>query len=75
MPISATMHPVSSSMIAEMGYNPEAQVLYIRFKAGNSLYRYDELDPVVYAALTAAESAGKFFLKNIKGKYACVKVE
>jgi hypothetical protein len=63
--------PVESSMIASALY--DGNDLVINFKRGGS-YRYigakAELAPLV-----DAESAGKYFLSNIKGKYEWVQIE
>lgn len=42
--------------------------LYLRFKSG-IVYRYDDVGPTVLKDLFTAESAGKFFHHNIKGRY------
>ena len=69
------MSPVDSSLIAAVGYDTPAKVLYVQFKKGGATYEYAEVPAEVYEHLMAAESIGKFFLKEIKGAYAGKKVE
>jgi steroid delta-isomerase-like uncharacterized protein len=61
--------PVVSSDIASVGYDEALQTLEIEFKA-TGVYRYFSVPASVAAELRATPSPGKFFLQNIKGKYA-----
>ena len=61
--------PVSSSMIRSIGYDPDTRSLEIEFIKGGSVWLYSEFPPEEYEALQGADSAGKFFLSRIKGKY------
>ena len=62
--------PVSSSQIAKVGYNTETATLTIQFKRKGSIYTYDNVPEPVYANMLKAQSVGKFFHDNIKGRYA-----
>lgn len=66
-------HPVISSDIASVGYDPATETLEIEFKA-TGLYRYFSVPADLYQSLLATPSPGKFFLANIKGKFAWEKV-
>ena len=70
--MSITMNPVISGTISEIGYNPTAATLHLRFKTGG-LYRYSNVDTSRFAALMAAQSKGKFFNENIKSKHQTTK--
>lgn len=60
------MQPVqSSSNVSARGYDSANQKLYVEFKGG-AVYEYRNVPPEVWSSWTAAESAGKFFLAEIK---------
>ncbi|HYD86274.1 MAG TPA: KTSC domain-containing protein [Vitreimonas sp.] len=61
--------PVSSSNIAEIGYDQGAETLEVLFKNGG-LYHYFNVPPVEYEQLINATSVGSYFNHNIKGRYA-----
>lgn len=66
--------PVVSSDIASIGYDAGTQTLEIEFKA-TGVYRYFSVPATVAAELRATPSPGKYFLQNIKGKYAWEKAQ
>lgn len=76
-----TMDSVESSQIHSIGHDAETKTLAIRFLSRGgpgSLYHYSNVDAVLYGQLSAAESKGAFFGKNIKPfdkKYPYVKIE
>jgi len=61
--------PVVSSDIASIGYDAATETLEIEFKA-TGVYRYFSVPAIVAEQLRATTSPGKFFLQNIKGKFA-----
>ena len=65
--------PVTSSDIASHGYDTESQTLEIEFHA-TGVYRYFSVPADVYDTFRSTPSPGKFFLQNIKGKFAWEKV-
>ena len=67
MPIER--QPVVSSDIASIGYDATSETLEIEFKA-TGVYRYFSVPKEVHEGLVATPSPGKYFLQNIKGKYA-----
>lgn len=67
-------HPVVSSDLASIGYDAATQTLEIEFKA-TGVYRYFSVPAEVYEALRTTPSPGKFFLANIKGKFAWEKAQ
>lgn len=72
---------VESSLLTSIGYDPKEGVLEIEFpRKGHppgegSVYQYDRVPVSVWQDFQAAESHGKFFLADIKGKYAYRKIE
>ena len=65
--------PVNSSDIASIGYDASTQTLEIEFHA-TGLYRYFSVPKTVADEFRATPSPGKYFLQQIKGKYAWEKV-
>ena len=65
--------PVSSSMIRSIGYDAESQILEIEFCKGG-VYQYSEVPQAEYDSLMATDSHGKYFLGNIKERYATAKM-
>lgn len=74
---------VTSSQIDSTGYDAATRTLEIAFhgrkdKDGKptapSVYQYKDFPPEKWAAFQAAESKGKYFGAEIKGKYQYQKV-
>lgn len=60
--------PVLSSDIAAIGYDPQSQVLAIRFNRGG-VYYYDDVSSNVYQELMNDSSKGSYFHRNIRPFY------
>ena len=61
----ATNHVVSSNL-TRVGY--QGTTLYVGFTSG-SVYLYEKVPYIIFAAMLAAESAGKFLNSRVKGTY------
>lgn len=59
---------LSSSNLAQADYDPFMGTMTVGFRNG-TVYEYYGVEQDIYEQLCEAESAGRFFLKNIKGKY------
>ena len=64
---------IPSSVVAEMIYDDETEILRIIFVSGMA-YDYKKVPLEVYEAMKASGSKGTFFNQNIKGKYDFDKV-
>lgn len=62
------LHPVESSAIEMVGYEPAEMTLIVVFKSG-ATYRYIGVPERLYHRLMAAESKGRFVNKHIKPNY------
>lgn len=62
------MKQVNSSMISEVGYDPNTKDLEIVFKSGKK-YVYSGVDLCVYEELIKASSVGQYFHSFIRGQY------
>lgn len=63
------MIPVKSSQIKSVGYDAEANVLYLEFTNG-VVYLYSSVPVKVYETLLIPTmSVGKYFYQEIKGKF------
>lgn len=60
--------PVTSSLVASVGYVPEYKVLEIEFQDGRS-YQYFGVPERIYKGLMAAESQGRYFNERIRDAY------
>ena len=65
--------PVSSSNIAEIGYDADRRVLEVLFHSGG-LYQYFEVPQSEYASLMNASSHGQYLNRNIKGRFRYARV-
>lgn len=63
---------VESSNLKSYGYDINHSLLAIEFKGG--MYLYFGVPANVHAAFTGAESKGKFFDQEIKGRYSYTKI-
>ena len=59
---------VSSSCIAEVGYDSAEQILAVRFHSHNG-YRYVGVPERIYQALLVASSIGRYFNKEVRNAY------
>lgn len=64
----SAMSKVTSSNIAEVGYNEDKKILVIRFTS-NKLYAYLDVPQQVVADFVSASSLGSYFGSNIKTNY------
>jgi len=62
------MKDCASSQVNSFGYDPTTGTLAVKFQSG-ATYHYTGVTPVVYEAMYASESVGKFIGQQIKGKY------
>lgn len=65
--------PVSSSDVAEIGYDMATMTLEVAFHSGG-VYQYFDVPEIVYQEFARASSIGKFFHANIKNNYRYAKV-
>ncbi len=68
------MHFVSSSNVAELGYDEVNQIVYVRFQNG-TLYTYSNVPIYEYEALNNASSIGSYLNRNFKNVYPYVRIE
>lgn len=58
-----------SSLVTRVCYDRKEQYMVIGLQG--TYYHYCEIDPGTVAALRGAESMGRFFNANIKGRFDC----
>lgn len=63
---------VTSSNIDVVGFSDD--VLYIRFHNGGS-YCYENVSRATFVSMTEAESVGKYFIANVRGKFPFSKLD
>lgn len=68
------MQQVSSSNIAEIGYDEVDQTVYVRF-LNNSLYVHKGVPQIEYDGLLNAPSLGSYLHRNFKGVYLYERIE
>jgi len=68
------MQPVSSSNVAELGYDETDQIVYVRFLNG-SLYIYKGVPLSEYNGLLNAPSIGSYLHRNYKNVYPYERIE
>ena len=70
-----TMHPVKSSQILSVGYDPKTEILYIEFLNWNVYEYYNVPGEVSSVMLSPSTSVGSYFYKEIKGRFEYKKLE
>lgn len=60
--------PVTSTSLASVGYDPAASVLEVEFRSG-AIYRYLAVPARIHRELMSAESKGRYFSQQIRGRY------
>jgi hypothetical protein len=68
------MIPVSSSNVAELGYDVENQIVYIRF-LNQALYIYKGVPEPEFENLKNAPSIGSYLHRNFKNVYPYERIE
>ena len=68
------MKPVISSNIAELGYDVNDEIVYVRFSNG-TLYIYKGVPEYEFNALRDAPSIGSYLHRNFKNVYAYERIE
>lgn len=73
-----TMTFAGSTTLSEAVYNKMMRTMVVKFKRSQGAYSYHDVPASVAEQLFACESmgqsAGKFFIKEIKNTYACKKL-
>ena len=64
---------VSSSNIAEVGYDERQRILEVLFRNGTA-YQYFEVPPHIFSELIQASSIGQYLNANIKGNFRYARV-
>jgi hypothetical protein len=72
--MSTEWTPVTSSVIALVRYDADAETLDIAFQSGK-VYRYFGVPAHTYGQLMAAESKGQFFNAHIRDRFSYAPVE
>lgn len=63
-----TLHPVDSSMMSHIGYDPASKTLTILFQSGKR-YEYDGVEQQVFDDFLTADSKGSYFRGMIDDCY------
>jgi hypothetical protein len=63
-----TRHPVTSTNITSIGYDPRTSTLEVEFRSGG-VYQYSGVPEATTAALLNAQSHGKYFYLHVKDRY------
>ena len=66
---------VDSSNLASIGYDPSNKILEVEFRDSGSVYQYYDVPQDIYDKLENASSIGKFFYKEIRGKFRDKKID
>jgi hypothetical protein len=60
---------LESKMFSSAAYDPDKQILYLRFRKTGDVYRYFEFPVTDCQAFLDAESRGRFFLAHIRDRF------
>lgn len=61
---------LSSSLLSSAQYLSDERALLLTF-AGGEVYRYESVDRSVFNALRRAPSPGRYFNRNVRGRFPC----
>ena len=62
------MIPVNSSSISAIGYDADTMTLRLAFRTGG-MYEYHAVPESIVRQLMSAPSKGKYYSRNIKGRF------
>jgi len=60
---------IDSEMIQSFGYDADNGILEIEFRKGGAVWQYYEFAEISWNEFHNAESRGRHFLQNIRGRY------
>lgn len=60
---------LNSSAINQVYYDSETKEMKLRFKSGPTFYSFYDVPPRIVCGLAKAESVGKYYHRNIRGRY------
>ncbi len=63
-------HPVSSSSIISVGYDPISETLEVEFAQSGKVYEYYNVQPFMYERMIESHSIGGFFNSEIRNSYS-----
>lgn len=63
------LKPLNSTMLEAAGYDLASRTLAVRFRNGTVVHRYHDVPPEIAEGLESAESAGRYFNANVRGKF------
>lgn len=69
------LNPVQSTSIAEVGYDREAKIMRLRFKASRNFYDFAGVEPHEHKAFMESKSIGKHFGEHIQPKHKATRVK
>jgi len=64
-----TLTACKSSAFTGYAYDSATKVLHVQFQAGGKVHQHHGVPPEKALALAGAESMGKFYAAEIRGKY------
>ena len=67
--VAETVEFPGSSNLASASYDPDVENLTVTFQSGD-VYTYYNVPASVYRGLTLASSAGSYFYRSIRQRYA-----
>lgn len=68
--VKLKQHRNGSSNIHSFGHDSKTGELHVKFRQDGPSYIYSGVPAALHQAMHVAESAGRFFHANIKGRYA-----
>jgi KTSC domain len=68
------LQPVESTCVARIGYDREAEEVYVEYHTG-AVYGYRRVPPFVFDAFATAGSKGTFLNKTIKPRFSARKLK
>jgi len=72
------MKKVQSSNVSRIGYIADKKRLLVEFKTPddevNSIYLYEDVGKDLYNQFLTSNSKGRYFHKNIRGNYKCIRI-
>ena len=75
-PVIEKLMTTDSSSVKEVGYSKETNLMAVKFHHSNDcVYLYQSVPESIAEEFAEADSSGKYFAANIKGKYICTKME
>lgn len=73
-PTAEMVDTPNSTCFSAVGYDKDAEILFVQFRESGTIYSYDNVPQEIYDEMNNADSMGGYYNRNIKGVYTSTRL-